>query len=234
MTTTRAPRGGHRAGSWVLILVAVLVGAVLVVVGLGTQQPAAPQLEEPVGSLAPSAPPTAPAEQQDSPPEVTPAKAVPLGASEPRSISIPAIGVDSAVFSIGKADDGTLAVPQPGPDLDKAAWFENSPTPGQPGPSIIEGHVSTDEGGPSIFFDLAELRPGNKVAVAREDGNTAVFEVTALREFAKDQFPTELVYGGDLSTPTLRLITCSNFDPSVGNHTSNLIVFTQLLRVVKG
>lgn len=231
MTTTQAPRGGHRAGFWILVLVAALVGAVLVVIGLGKQQPAAPRLEEPVGSLAPSRSPDKP---QSSSAEVTPATTVPLGASTPTSISIPAIGVDSVVFPIGKSDDGTLAVPQPGPDLDKAAWFENSPTPGQPGPSIIEGHVSTDEGGPSIFFDLAELRPGNKVSVTREDGSTAVFKVQALREFPKDRFPTELIYGGDISTPTLRLITCSNFDPSVGNHTSNLVVFTRLLRVVKG
>ena len=249
MTTTRAPRDGRRAGSWILVAVAVLLGAVLVVIGLATQQPAAPALAGPVGALPQPAQPQQPAQQQpaqqqraqqqpggrqDSSPEVTPAAKVPVGASEPTSISIPAIGVDSAVFSIGKADDGTLAVPQPGPDLDKAAWFENSPTPGQPGPSIIEGHVSTDQGGPSIFFDLAELRPGHKIVVTRKDGSTVVFEVTALREFAKDQFPTELVYGGDLSTPTLRLITCSSFDPSLGNHTSNLIVFTQLTRVLRG
>lgn len=231
MATTRAPRDGRRAGFIILVLVTAIVGAVLVVIGLGTQQPAAPRLEQPVGSRVPS---TAPAEQHGSSlPEVTPADAVPVGASEPTSITIPAIGVDSAVFPIGMADDGTLAVPQPGPDLDKAAWFENSPTPGQTGPSIIEGHVSTDEGGPSIFFDLAQLRPGHEVAVSRRDGSTAVFEVEALREFPKDQFPTELVYGGDISTPTLRLITCSGFDPSVGDHTSNLVVFTDLVRVVR-
>lgn len=210
-------------------MAAGLVGAVLVVVGVVTQQPDPPELTEPVGSVDSS---PAPRDSPSARPEVTAADEVPLGPSEPVSISIPAIDVASEVFAIGKAADGTLAVPQPGPDLDKAAWFENSPTPGQPGPSIIEGHVSTDEGGPSLFFDLAELRPGDTVRVERKDGRTAVFEVTGLREFPKDEFPTELVYGGELSKPTLRLITCSNFDPSVGSHTSNLIVFTRLARVV--
>ncbi len=216
-------------------MVVGLVGAVLVVVGVLAQQPDAPRLNTPIGSLQPDGPREKPRqEERTRPPKVTPADKVPLGPSRPTSISIPAIGVASSVFPIGKAKDGTLAVPQPGPNLDKAAWFENSPTPGQPGASIIEGHVSTDEGGPSIFFDLAKLRPGDTVKVTRKDGSTALFEVQALREFAKDEFPTELVYGGDLSAPTLRLITCSNFDPSVGNHTSNLIVFTRLARVIKG
>jgi hypothetical protein len=31
-----------------------------------------------------------------------------------------------------------------GPDLDHAAWFTTSPTPGQPGPAVIEGHVDIE------------------------------------------------------------------------------------------
>ena len=215
-------------GLWALLLLAGIVGAVLVVVGLVGQQPDAPRLAEPVGTLPSS---TAPARERGSASGVTPAGTLPLDASEPTSIAIPAIGVSSGVFPIGTAKDGTLAVPQPGPRLDSAAWFENSPTPGQPGPAVIEGHVATDEGGPSVFFDLARLRAGDRIAVARRDGTTAVFTVRALREFDKDAFPTELVYGGEISRPTLRLITCSSFDPSVGSHTANLVVFASLTKV---
>lgn len=233
---------GGRRGGRVLALAAGAVGLVLVAVAVLTQQPDAPRLDEPRGELeseSPSAPPssgptTEPSESPATPPRVTSARETPLGPSTPRRVRIPSIGVDSEVIRLGKNPDGTLAVPQPGPDLDKAAWFENSPTPGQPGPSVVEGHVATDEGGPSIFFDLAELRPGDTIQVDREDGRTAVFEVDALREFPKDEFPTDLVYGGDLSRPTLRLITCSNFDSSVGGHTSNLIVFSHLAEVRGG
>lgn len=217
----------------VLAPIAAVAGAVLLVSGVLGQQPEPPDLEGAVGTV-PGPAPTPSSRRADAPPAVTAAEEVPLGPSRPVSISIPAIGVHSEVFPIGKARDGSLAVPQPGPDLDKAAWFENSPTPGQPGPSIIEGHVATDERGPSIFFDLARLRPGDRIAVEREDGSTVRFTVEALREFPKDRFPTELVYGGDLSTPTLRLITCSNFDPSVGGHTANLVVFSTLDEVVGG
>ncbi|MGH3351689.1 MAG: class F sortase [Nocardioides sp.] len=228
MTEGRTAHGGHRGRLALLALVAAVAGAILVVVAVVSQDPAPPSLDEPVGTLE-SSPPAS----SNGPPQVRPAKEVPLGPSKPVSISIPAIGVRSSVFPLGKTDDGRLAVPQPGPNLDKAAWFENSPTPGQPGPSIIEGHVATEERGPSIFFDLAELRPGDTISVRRADGRTAVFTVDALREFPKDEFPTKLIYGGDLGEPTLRLITCSNFDPSVGSHTGNLIAFSRLTSVVE-
>ncbi len=227
-----------------LALAAAVAGVIVLVFALTSQEPAPPELDSPVGSLEPSATP----DPSPSGPEATespegggadedivqPADEVPLGPSRPVSISIPAIDVRSEVFAIGKNPDGSLAVPQPGPNLDKAAWFKNSPTPGQPGPSVIEGHVSTEQRGPSIFFDLADLRPGDKVRVERRDGKTAVFTVNALRDFDKDRFPTELVYGGNLGEPTLRLVTCSGFDPDLGTHTGNLIAFAQLTDVRKG
>ncbi|WP_237690309.1 class F sortase [Nocardioides panacisoli] len=157
----------------------------------------------------------------------------PLPLSPPRRLEIPAIDVDTAVHPIGKNPDGTLAVPQPGPRLDEAAWFEESPSPGQLGPSIIEGHVDTEQG-PSVFADLATLRPGDEITVTRRDGVVATFTVDALRDVEKASFPTELVYGGkDLGSSTLRLITCSMFDPDIGTHVGNTVVFASLSDVTR-
>jgi hypothetical protein len=222
----------------ILASAAAVTGAVVLVVAVVSQDRVPAGLDSPIGSVAaPSSPSGTWTPAKSASPSgsadlgVAPAEEVPLGPSKPASISIPAIDVHAEVFQIGKAPDGALAVPPPGPNLDSAAWFENSPTPGQPGPSIVEGHVATEQGGPSIFFDLAQLRPGDKIRVRRADGKTVVFEVTGLREFAKDKFPTQLVYGGDLGKPTLRLVTCSNFDPGIGHHTANLVVFSQLIKV---
>ena len=155
----------------------------------------------------------------------------PLGPSRPVTISIPAIGVSTPVNPIGLAADGTLGVPQPGPHLDQAAWFRNSPTPGQPGPSIIEGHVDSAEG-PSVFFRLGDVTPGDAVLVHRADGKILTFRVDAVRDFLKARFPTTLVYGGDhLSEPTLRLITCSDFDASIRHHVGNEVVFAHLVHI---
>jgi hypothetical protein len=63
------------------------------------------------------------------------------------------------------------------------------------------------------------------VYVKRADGTLAVFRVTAVQSYAKDQFPTLAVYG---PTPgaELRLITCGGtFDPALGSYLSNTVVY---------
>jgi LPXTG-site transpeptidase (sortase) family protein len=153
---------------------------------------------------------------------------VPLPPSRPLSIQIPVIGVDTPVYPLGLAADGTLAVPQPGPHLNNAAWFKNSPTPGQPGPAIIEGHVDSTQG-PSVFFKLGAITPGDRVYIKRQDGRQLTFQVDAVRDYLKAKFPTALVYGNQQpNTPTLRLITCSDFNTSIGHHVGNEVVFTHL------
>jgi len=253
MSRDTTAHGGRRGVLLVLALAATVAGVILLVVALSSQQGAPP---EPPASAAngigetptpgtPSSQPEPAAEPSDGSTDGGGEDAGSaqgasgdadsndvLPPSEPVRISIPAIDVRSEVFPIGKTPGGKLAVPQPGPNLDKAAWYRNSPTPGRPGPSIIEGHVATDERGPSIFFRLGDLRPGDEIRVTRADGRTIVYTIEGLKSFPKDEFPTELVYGGSLSEPSLRLITCSNFDPDVGSHTSNLIVFSSMTKVI--
>lgn len=215
-------RFGGRQGRLMMLSLAIAVaGIAIIVVAFNIQRGSPPVPPEGAGGGLASSEANDEASGGDS---ASPKALVP---SRPVSISIPAIDVDSEVFPIGKAEDGTLEVPQPGPNLDKAAWFDNSPTPGQLGPSVIEGHVET-ESGPSVFFELGDLRRGDRIEVAREDGSTAVFTVSDVRTFPKDEFPTRSVYGRDVAEPTLQLITCSNFDPDVGTHTDNLIVYSEL------
>ena len=220
---------GRRGVLTLLSLVAVVAGLVLVVVAVGAQQ-SAPRPPRAVGKIETPSPTPSPAatHRADRVPSSGPTN-TPLGPSRPVRIQIPAIGVSSTVQPIGLTKRGRLAGPQPGPHLNQAAWFESSPTPGQPGPSIIEGHVDSEQG-PSVFFKLGDVRPGDHIRVTREDGVTAVFTVNAVRDFKKKSFPTSVVYGGDLSTPQLRLITCSDFDRSIRHHVGNEVVFAHLTK----
>lgn len=214
---------GRRGGFTLPALVAAFAGVILILVAVLAQQ-SAPEPPRSVGRI------DAAGNSASDGPDITSLAATgepPLQASRPVSISIPSIGVRSKVLPIGLAEDGTLAVPQPGPNLNRAAWFKNSPTPGQPGPSVIEGHVDSEQG-PSVFFKLGQLRPGNRVQVTRADGVRAVFTVNAVRNYPKDKFPTEVVYGSEDPGPQLRLITCSNFSTSLKTHTGNEVVFANL------
>jgi Sortase domain len=154
-----------------------------------------------------------------------------LAQSPPASISIPAIGVTSKLMEVGLNPDGTIQVPplNDPPLTNEAAWYKYSPTPGQPGPSIIEGHVDSASGGPSVFFRLGALKPGNLVDVTLADGQAAVFKISAVRSYLKSQFPTSTVYGFT-DYASLRLITCGgSFDKQSGHYTSNVVAFASLV-----
>lgn len=170
----------------------------------------------------PTAPPPPPAPTAAPEPR-------PLGRSVPLSLDIPAIGVRSELRTVGQADDGSVETPQPGPYYNDAAWYRYSPTPGSIGPAILLGHVDSAAEGPSVFFRLGELAAGDRVAVTRADGSAAVFRVDRVRRYAKDRFPTELVYG-DIDHAGLRLVTCGGaFDNSSGHYLDNVVVFASLV-----
>ena len=98
-----------------------------------------------------------------------------LPRSRPVALDIPSIGVHSSLLSLGLNADGTIEVPS-GTSYDEAGWYRFSPTPGSLGPAVILGHVSSGARGPSVFFELGLLRPGDRVRVTRRDRSIAVFE----------------------------------------------------------
>lgn len=134
----------------------------------------------------------------------------------------------SDVQSLGQTADGALEVPAPGPHYNEAAWYQYSPTPGSLGPAIILGHVDSAIDGPSVFFRLGELQPGDRVSITRADDSIAVFIVDEVHRYAKDNFPTELVYG-DINHAGLRILTCGGaFDDTAGHYLDNIVVFGSL------
>jgi LPXTG-site transpeptidase (sortase) family protein len=145
------------------------------------------------------------------------------------AIAIPSIQVHSSLQKLGLNPDGTVQTPQPGPHYDEAGWFTGSATPGQFGVSVILGHIDSAANGPSVFFRLGAVKPGDQVIVDRADGSRATFTVDGVKEFPKSNFPTVQVYRGDPDTAGLRLITCGGpFDRSTRNYLDNIVVFAHL------
>jgi sortase (surface protein transpeptidase) len=152
---------------------------------------------------------------------LTPSGSASASAAPPAQLIIPAIGVRTRLIRLSLRRSGALQVPD---TTDVAGWFDDGPSPGQPGPAIIAGHVDSVKG-PGVFFDLSQLRLGDQVYVRRSDGTMAVFTVTGVRVYLKSAFPTAVVYGpapGD----QLRLITCGGtFDYQDRSYLSNVVVF---------
>jgi hypothetical protein len=161
-------------------------------------------------------------------PDKAPPRAFPvLEPSRPTRLVIPSIGVRAPVLDVGLADDGSVDVP-PLARHNEAGWFERGPTPGQFGPAVIVGHADT-RSGPSVFYHLGELKPGQRIEVVRHDRRVAVFEVNSVEHFGKAKLPVDRVYG-DYSRPALRLVTCGGKWLGGGTgYSDNVIVFASLV-----
>jgi sortase (surface protein transpeptidase) len=228
----RINNSGRRGTATMGGAVLALIGAAIISIAvLGQQVVASPSASAAKPLLSPSPNAAKPAKPPSSPAATPTVHGPIMDASIPTSVSIPSIDVHSSLIKVGLTANGSLQVPQPGPNYNKAAWYTGSPTPGERGPSIIEGHVDSAAEGPSVFFRLGDLRPGDQVNIAREDESTAVFTVTSVIQVPKEHFPTDEVYR-DTDHAALRLISCGGtFDHATGHYRSNIIAFGKLTGV---
>lgn len=144
--------------------------------------------------------------------------------SEPVSLHIPDVGIETSLVFVGQKDDGTMEVPK---SYDIAGWYNLSPAPGELGPAIIVGHVDSFRG-PAVFWRLSQLIPGQFIEVKRADGITVKFKVDAVKQFDQNNFPSEEVYG-NIDYAGLRLITCGGqFNRSTGHYSHNTVVYASI------
>lgn len=122
--------------------------------------------------------------------------------------------------------DHTIQVPPVSTPM-QAGWYEFGPSPGEVGPAVILGHVDGDKQA-GIFYHLHELAVGARIDITRADGRIVTYFVRNIDQIAKDEFPTDAVYG-DTIEPELRLITCGgSFDRSARGYRDSIIVYATL------
>jgi sortase (surface protein transpeptidase) len=139
----------------------------------------------------------------------------------PTELIIPVIGVRTRLIRLSLRPSGALQVPD---TTTVAGWFDDGPAPGQPGPAVIAAHVDSYKG-PGVFFDLSQLRPGDRIYVRRADGTMVIFSVAQVHMYLKTAFPTAAVYG-PAPGAQLRLITCGGtFDYQDRSYLSNVVVY---------
>ncbi|MFF4338387.1 class F sortase [Kitasatospora sp. NPDC001540] len=178
---------------------------------------------EPV-RISASGPVTLPSSTAPSPaaPSSTAPSPVAVAApSPPVRLVIPRIGVDAPVRGVGLHPDGTLEVP-PLDRPEQVGWYRAGE-----GPTVLLGHYDTRRG-PAVFHGVPGLRPGDRIEVRQQDGGTRAYRVRELHQYAKDAFPTELVYGATPG-PQLRLVTCGGALGRDGHYSDNIVVFADPL-----
>ena len=195
--------------------------------GTTAQQPSASASSAPApvtSSAVPTATP-APATPSSAAPAPTAAAEQFLPESAPVSFTIPAIGAGSDLLALGLRENGSLEVPPDGPGA-PASWYNQSPSPGEQGPTVLLGHVNATDGGPGVFADLRALKAGDVVEITRQDGTVVKFAVDRGEQYPKNDFPTLTVYG-NTDGAELRLITCDGYDPASGLFDDNYVVYAK-------
>lgn len=122
---------------------------------------------------------------------------------EPRKITISSIDVSGCIQKVGIDQKEAIAVPS---NIHLAGWFVRSVAPGEPGISIIDGHVSGKyEKG--IFANLKKLQKNDTIAIEFGDGEKRQFTVADVSSYPAEE-TMQHVYKYDSDKPKLALITC--------------------------
>jgi hypothetical protein len=146
----------------------------------------------------------------------------PIRPPRPVGVAIPRVGVSARVGSVG-ATNGRIELPP----YSRAGWFKGGPRPGEPGRTVVIGHLDGRKG-PAVFAHLPKARRGDRVFVTDAGGRVRRYRVVSAISAPKKYFPVSRVYA---STPasTLALITCGGqFDKRSGHYKLNVLVFAQL------
>jgi hypothetical protein len=140
--------------------------------------------------------------------------------AQPTELDIPALGVRADIEGVGSTDTG-IEVPQVG----RAGWFDEGPRPGEPGRSVVIGHLDS-ESGPGLFALLPGVKNGTEVSITDADRDVHRYRVVGKAQVAKAAFPHGAVYGASDSS-VLVLITCGGpYTPGYG-YRDNVLVYAR-------
>jgi len=108
-----------------------------------------------------------------------------------------------------------------------AGWFTGSAKPGQPGASVIDGHVA-NWATKSVFHDLKNVRSGDTITIERGDGTRLQYKVVELKSYPANDVDMQAVMTPITPTkPGLNLITCDGKVVRGNEFDRRLVVFTE-------
>jgi LPXTG-site transpeptidase (sortase) family protein len=129
------------------------------------------------------------------------------GPFNPIEIKMPAINVDAQIEEVG-IDNGVMGVPK---DAWNVGWYPDISTPGDNTNVVMAGHKDWWGIGPTVFYNLGNMQPGDKIYLIDKDGSGFTYQVTKTWLVAGNTPANEIV--SDTGHETLTLITCGgSFD----------------------
>jgi sortase (surface protein transpeptidase) len=142
-------------------------------------------------------------------------------ATQPKYIALPTIKAQGMLQWVGVDQHNAVAVPN---NIHMAGWFTESKPPGDPGLSIIDGHVDglTAAG---IFKNLERLTPNDRFSVTFGDNSQKTFVVRKVVRVPAQEAAGVLFSQEPTIAAQLNLITCGGrFDKTAGGYQDRIIV----------
>ena len=138
----------------------------------------------------------------------------------PVGLTVDAAGIDAGIENL-RVVNGAMQDPT-GPWV--VAWYENLGALGRNGNIVMAGHIDYWNVGPSVFYNLVALQPGDEIVVSGDDGKTYPFTVDWVRQYDYANMPLDEV-AGPTDEQTLTLITCGGaFDYVNGQYLQRTVV----------
>jgi sortase (surface protein transpeptidase) len=207
---------------YILISAGVVLGVLAIVLAYGNRPKQIDQLSPPnfsSGSDAASNPSKPDIDSYSVPP------------THPKLISIPSLEIPkSKVLEYGLDQNHTIISPSSSYDT---GWYGKSAKPGQQGAMFIYGHVAGPSGG-GIFYNLKELKTGDKIVITQGDDKTYIYQVVASKIYPYDSVDMSAVLSPiEAGVPGLNLMTCTGKiipESNPVNFDERLVVFTKIVK----
>lgn len=149
-----------------------------------------------------------------------------VATDQPKKIIINSIGVNGYIQKVDKDNNSNISAPT---NINYAGWYVRSTIPGQPGLSIIDGHVS-GRYSPGIFANLKRMQIGQIFSVQFGDDSMRRFEVIDRRQVINSQAADFLFIKRDDLVSQLNLITCEGvYDDKSRQYKDRLVLVTKLI-----
>ncbi len=144
---------------------------------------------------------------------------------QPKSLSIPKLGIEAQVEEVGEDSFGRMDVPKGDGNV---GWYSLGYKPGEQGSAVMAGHFDTVTGTPAVFYYVNQLIPGDKVIVADKNGRNLTFQVVRVEIYRFDHVPLQEIFASH-DKPRLNLITCAGvWNQGSRNYSERTVVYTEL------
>jgi hypothetical protein len=139
--------------------------------------------------------------------------------ARPVRLRIPSVRVRARIVPV-RTRHRRLAIPP----VTRAGWYKAGARPGEPGHTVIVGHIDSYRG-PGVFARLGRVRRGSRILVVDRRGYVRRFRVVGTTVVPKARFPTHAVFGPSRHS-VLVLVTCGGpFRGARRGYKDNVIVF---------